>query len=518
MIKQAEFKSIDFGQLLRATEGLTQWRSMGLMFLTLLVSGLLFGLGVRLGIFGILVLGLLSAVVSAAGTAAVGIMLLDKAKNQEPRSLQDAFMAGLACVPKIILYFLAVMALFVVLFIVAGIFYYICKIPFIGPVLLFFVHPALVLLTAAIFIVLVWLVAPILMPALWDGRGLKAGFGLVLEVARARLIQVVVMVLILYMLLGVVYLVVASGFLPGFMMMSGLASFIMGGSGMMMGALGSPSLGSSMGSVLALSLSSLVVISIMMALLLQVMFMGYNLIYLMATDGLDEHGAEESLKAGIAVAREKARQAQERAHEVADKLRAAASTDTPAPAASPAGGVASGATPGASVAPVAAAAAVGAAAVASVAAAASATDSAPAMDASAAAVISPVPAPAPMAATPEVFGAPLAPVVSPVEAANNDVLGGAQEGAVTTSPAVAAEHEPPAAPVVQAAVVAAATVASAPAPVSAPVSVAPSIAETTPVAASAPVVPSAPLPRCNNCFETVGADDLFCEHCGHKVA
>lgn len=517
MIKQAEFKSIDFGQLLRATEGLTQWRSMGLMFLTLLVSGLLFGLGVRLGIFGILVLGLLSAVVSAAGTAAVGIMLLDKAKNQEPRSLQDAFMAGLACVPKIILYFLAVMALFVVLFIVAGIFYYICKIPFIGPVLLFFVHPALVLLTAAIFIVLVWLVAPILMPALWDGRGLKAGFGLVLEVARARLIQVVVMVLILYLLLGVVYLVIASGFLPGFMMMSGLASFIMGGSGMMMGALGSPTLGSSMGSVLALSLSSLVVISIMMALLLQVMFMGYNLIYLMATDGLDENGAEESLKAGIAAAREKARQAQERAHEVADKLRAAASTDTPAQAASPAGGVASGTTPAVSAAPVAAAAAVGTAVVGSV-VAASATDSAPATEAPAAAVIPPVPAPAPIAATPEVFGSPVAPVVPPVVAATSDVLGGAQEGAVTTSPAPAAEHEPPAEHVVPAVVVAAATVAPAPAPVSAPVSVAPSIAETTPEAASAPAVPSAPMPRCNNCFETVGADDLFCEHCGHKVA
>ena len=39
MLKQAQFKSIDFGQLLRCTEGLTQWRSMGLMFLTLLVSG-----------------------------------------------------------------------------------------------------------------------------------------------------------------------------------------------------------------------------------------------------------------------------------------------------------------------------------------------------------------------------------------------------------------------------------------------------------------------------------------------
>ena len=97
MLKQAQFKSIDFGQLLRCTEGLTQWRSMGLMFLTLLVSGLLFGLGTRLGIAGILLLGLVAAVVSAAGTAAVGIMLLDKAKNLEPRSLKDAFMAWPAC-------------------------------------------------------------------------------------------------------------------------------------------------------------------------------------------------------------------------------------------------------------------------------------------------------------------------------------------------------------------------------------------------------------------------------------
>ena len=79
-----------------------------------------------------------------AGTAAVGIMLLDKAKNLEPRSLKDAFMAGLACVPKVILYLLLLVALFIALFVVAAILYYVCKIPFIGPVLLFFVHPALV--------------------------------------------------------------------------------------------------------------------------------------------------------------------------------------------------------------------------------------------------------------------------------------------------------------------------------------------------------------------------------------
>ena len=339
MFKQVEFKSIDFGQLLRATEGLTQLRSMGLMFLTLLVSGLLFGLGVRLGMVGILLLGLVSAVVSVAGTAAVGIMLLDKAKNQEPRSLKEAFMAGLGCVPKIILYLLLLVALFVALSVVAAVLYYICKIPFIGPVLLFFVHPALVLVAASIFIVLLWLVAPILMPALWDGRSLKDGIGLVLAVARERLIQVVVMVLVLYILLGIVYLVVASGFVPGFMVMSGLAGGITGGSSMM-GAMGGgfDGMGGSSGAVVALALSSLVIISVVMALLMQVMFMGYSLIYLMATDGLDAHATEESLQAGMALAREKARQAQEKARQAAEKMRNAASavgSATPAHAATP---------------------------------------------------------------------------------------------------------------------------------------------------------------------------------------
>ena len=480
MFKQVEFKSIDFGQLLRATEGLTQLRSMGLMFLTLLVSGLLFGLGVRLGMLGILLLGLLAAVVSIAGTAAVGVMLLDRAKNQEPRSIKDAFLAGLNCVPKIMLYVLLVVALFVALSVVAAILYYICKIPFIGPVLLFFVHPALVLLAASLFIVLFWLVAPILMPALWDGRSLKAGIGLVLAVARERLIQVVVMVLILYMLLGVVYLVVSSGFIPGFMMMSGLAGGITGGSNMMMGAGGFGGMGSSMGgssgSVLALAASSLVIISVVMALLMQVMFMGYSLIYLMATEGLDEHGTEASLQAGIAAAREKARQAQEMAREAAEKIRSA----VPAPSASP-----------------------------------TASAAAPATDPSSVDIFAPqtAPASAPVMPSTASHGAVKAPTTAsaPVQASAAPVVGAAV-GVAAASVATAASANAPVTP-------------PAPVPPAAPVVAAPVVTEVpaVPVASVPPVAapeeqtPSAPMqPRCSACFEVINAGDVFCEHCGHK--
>ncbi|KAF5275798.1 hypothetical protein FQA39_LY18614 [Lamprigera yunnana] len=141
---------------------------------------------------------------------------------------------------------------------------------------------------------------------------------------------VVVMVLILYMLLGVVYLVVFSGFIPGFTMMSGLASGIVGGSSMMgsMGGIGGGmgGMGNVSGAMMALALSTLVIGSVVMALLMQVMFMGYNLIYLMAKEDLDMQATEESLQAGIALAREKARQAQEKAREAAEKMRTAAQT------------------------------------------------------------------------------------------------------------------------------------------------------------------------------------------------
>jgi hypothetical protein len=88
-------KSIDFGQLMRAAEGLTQWRVLGLSFLTWLAGGLVMVGGQMLATrAGSMLLALLflviASVVFSAGMSAVGILLQDKAKDVEQRSVAAA--------------------------------------------------------------------------------------------------------------------------------------------------------------------------------------------------------------------------------------------------------------------------------------------------------------------------------------------------------------------------------------------------------------------------------------------
>lgn len=333
---QSMLKSIDFGQLMRAAEGLTQWRVLGLSFLTWLAGGLVLVGGQMLATrAGSMLLALLflviSSVVFSAGMSAVGILLQDKAKDVEQRSVAAAIRAGLLCVPRFILFGLLVLAVVLGLCLVAAIVYFVCKIPFIGPILLFFAHPVMVIAASVFFIALYWVAAPLLAPAIWDGRSLRRAVSLVLAVVRTRLVPLVLMLLALYIVITVITLVVFTGFIPGFAYMTAIASAMIGPSMMAsMGGMGNSAAFGTMassGHMLAGTLSTVILFAVLMALTMQVMIMGVNIIYLMVTDGLDEQGTEESLQAGIDLAREKARQAQGMAREAADKVRHATHLD-----------------------------------------------------------------------------------------------------------------------------------------------------------------------------------------------
>ena len=486
---KAMLKSMDFGQLMRAAEGLTQWRVLGLSFLTWLAGGLVMAggqmLATRAGsLFLAFVFFIVASVVFSTGISAVGILLQEKAKDVEQRSIPDALKAGLLCVPKFILFSLLVAAVLLGFCLVAAVVYYICKIPFIGPILLFFAHPAMVIMASVFFVALYWVAAPLLAPAIWDGRSLKGAVSLIVSVVRTRLVPLVLMILALYIVISVVALVVFSGFIPGFAYMTGLASAIIGPTMLAsMGGMGGMAYMSS-GHMIAGTLSTVILFAVLMALTMQVMIMGFNLIYLMVTDGLDEKATEESLQAGIAMAREKARQAQELAREAADKVRHATHTDGHAPVAAPA--------------PVA-----GSAPVTGTPAAAPATTPA---DIFANLPAAPAPAPASAPASSSVSAAGGA-----VAAAGAAVV--ASGVAAAAAPVVAPEPVAPApAPVVPAAPVAVPT----PAPVVAtPVAATPAAVVQAP--AATPAAPAVPLTRCSNCFEVVTPDDVFCEHCGHKL-
>jgi hypothetical protein len=458
-------KSIDFGQLMRAAEGLTQWRVLGLSFLTWLAGGLVMVGGQMLATrAGSMLLALLfliiASVVFSAGMSAVGILLQDKAKDVEQRSMADAIRAGLMCVPRFILFGLLVLAVVLGLCLVAAIVYFICKLPFIGPILLFFAHPVMVIAASVFFIALYWVAAPLLAPAIWDGRSLRRAVSLVLAVVRTRLVPLVLMLLALYIVITVITLVVFTGFIPGFAYMTAIASAMIGPSMMAsMGGMGNSAAFGAMassGHMLAGTLSTVILFAVLMALTMQVMIMGVNIIYLMVTDGLDEQGTEESLQAGIDLAREKARQAQGMAREAADKVRHATHLDGhghPPQAAAHA--------PAAPVAPVTPVASV--------------TD-----------IFAPVAAPAPISPP-----APL-PTPAPVPIAP-----------VAPAPVVATAALAPVQPPAAAAAVVGATAVATGAALAPPNSPAPTA--------------DAPLLRCRSCFEVVGADDVFCGHCGFQL-
>ncbi len=354
MQSQVTTPRIDFSQLLRAAEGLTQWRPALLGFLTLLGCAVLAGAGqflaMRLGGAGgallTLLVMLLTLVVAASGFSGAGALLMDRAKGLAPRSLVDALVFGLMCLPKFIGFALVLLGLTLGLTLVAAVVYFVCKVPGIGPLLLFVAHPVLVVVAGVFFTAVFWVVVPLFTPAVWDGRGFKEALSLVFTVARTRLVQVVALFLVLYVVIWVIGFLLFAALLPGYGFMTGLAGSILGlgslgGMSSLMGLLSG--YGSGSGHMYAGVLSSGLIFAVAITLMFQVLIMGVNLVYLAASSGVDVSASQNALEAGLAQARDKAREAQVRARDAAQRARQSAQQAVESARPSPAAPVAAAA-------------------------------------------------------------------------------------------------------------------------------------------------------------------------------
>ena len=325
-------RQVSFAPLLRASEGLTQWRPMALGFLTWVVVALLLAVGgflsssiggaAGVGLMGLF--GLLAMILIAAGMSGVGILLMDKAKNIAPRSMMDAFLAGLWCIPKFLGFYVVVALVLAALAVVGAIGYFLAKIPGIGPLFFFVLHPVLVIMAAAVLTSLLWVGFPLFTPAVWEGRGFKESLTLVIAVSRQRLVPTVLLFLALYVVVSVIGMVVFGALLPGYFFMSGLATSILGvgitGNGLaaitaLMNGYG----GGSSGLVYAGILATALIFGLAFTLMMQVALMGVNLVYLSATDGLDTADTENALNAGLDEMKRRAREAQEKARLAAEQ-------------------------------------------------------------------------------------------------------------------------------------------------------------------------------------------------------
>ncbi len=339
MAVATELKSMDLLMFARASEGLTHLRGIVVSFVAMLVGGAFLFLGFYFaarsgsgfGRFMLLVCWLIYAAIAGTGVSATGIMLLDRARHAPPRALADALVFGFLCFLKACVVAAGIGAAAILVGLLAALVYFVCKIPGVGPLLLFVTHPVLVL-AAGLFAFFTGIFAALVVPALWDGDSLTQSIAKAFAILKERAVTTVLYLLAMGVVTAVILGIIAAVILPGYFSMTGLAAGIvganMGGDLSMLTnlpmALMVLSSGQGGGHVTAMMLSTAVLVVLAIATSLQVQLMGVNLVYLGVSQGIDSAGAERMLRQQLDQAKAKADEAKQRALVAAERAKHAA--------------------------------------------------------------------------------------------------------------------------------------------------------------------------------------------------
>ena len=317
--------------LFGAINGLRNRRALIAMMACLVGGVLVAGLLAQLGAFMTFLGVLIWLVAAGIGVNAAGLLHMDDARGISPRSTVDALVQGLLCIPKLIalaiLLFLVELAVFLVIAIVL----FICKIPFLGPVLFTVVFPVSVVI-AGITVLGLFLCMVLSLPAIWQGATIMRALSQTLAIARSRIVEAILLLAVVWLLAAVIALIVFGVLFSGLMPTLGLSASIlglgdlMGGmGGMGMGGMGMGGMrgggGGGAGHLVAGTLGLGVLWAIAASLVAQVYLLGLCLVYLRVTEGLDLSATEAAL-------RQKLDEARNRASDLGEKARAAANRAT----------------------------------------------------------------------------------------------------------------------------------------------------------------------------------------------
>jgi hypothetical protein len=273
---------------------------------------------------------LLYALIAGTGVSATGIMLLDKARSAPARSTSDALVFGLICLLKFWLIALGVVVAALVIALAATIIYLICKIPGVGPLLLFFAHPMLVV-GAGLLIFAASVFLSLVVPALWDGDTVTQAIAKAIAILKERFVTAVLYLIVMAFVTAIILGVIGAIILPGYFSMTTLAAGVIGAN--LVGGVSTltdlplalmQSAGGQSGHVYAIMLDTAVLVMLCISAALQVQLMGINLVYLGASEGVDTDSAERMLKQQLDFARAKADEAKQRALVAAERAKQAA--------------------------------------------------------------------------------------------------------------------------------------------------------------------------------------------------
>jgi len=320
-----------FSSLFQAVGGLRNHRALLAMAACLAVGVLVGGAAAvsiaTLGAFGALLAGLVFFVAAATGVNAAGVLHMDHARGQPPRSLVDALVYGLLCIPKLLVLGLGFFAISLALFLVLAIVFFVCKIPYLGALLYVVVFPLSVVL-AGVTLAGLSLCSVFALPAIWQGATIGAALAQALAIVRSRLVEAFLMLAVIWLLSFFVGLIVFGVLGLGLMPTVGLSASILGfggfTGGMGMGA------GSS-GHAIAGAIGGGLLWALAATLVSQVWLLGVNLVFLRVSEGLDTAGAQRALVHGFDEAKRRAAEVAQKARDAAERAREHARQPAAAP-------------------------------------------------------------------------------------------------------------------------------------------------------------------------------------------
>lgn len=314
------------GSLLDSIDAIRNWRAVLLLLATLVAASVVFAVGGMLATVSVvlsLLFSLAALAVTFYGANAAGMMLMDEAQGHASRPPMAALMTSLATSHRLILVFLLLGAVYLVGFIALAIVLFLCKIPFLGPVLYAVVFPVSVVVAGVALFALPTVVFPLSAPSVWSGAGTMQCISQLLAIARKRMLLVVLLMVAVAFISGVIGFLIGAILFSGTAVTMGLSVPILGGSGMdgaMMGGFGMGVGGFGMGHTVAAAIGGGVLFAIAFTLPGMVYLRGACTVYLRAVDGLDLAAEQAAMDEKMAAAKAKAREMQAQAQARAEQF------------------------------------------------------------------------------------------------------------------------------------------------------------------------------------------------------
>jgi MFS family permease len=213
------------------------WRALGVIISCFILAFVIFTgaslVGVAIGnqTFAIVLAvfaGIVGGLISAFGINSAGIILMHQALNQPPPAIGQALLGGMASFFKLLAIGLIFVVGWIAFTLIAALLIFLCKIPYVGPVLYGVVFPLLLICSGFAYVGTVF-GGSLMAPAIWRGATIGEALKQFTAILRDHLVETIIRFLLLTILLMVVFGVIYGILAAGGLYTIGLSASIIGG-------------------------------------------------------------------------------------------------------------------------------------------------------------------------------------------------------------------------------------------------------------------------------------------------